>query len=330
MRSLKLIFFSKKASPFGEPFDEKIKRIRKISPYGKLAAWTLKSVIVKFGDDCRQEYLAMQLITQFKKIFDAASLPIYLNPYHILVNSTSSGLIELVSDAISIHQLKGFYQKLDNTTICISLRDHFKRFYGEDTLEYNRAVQNFVESLAGYSLVTFLLQIKDRHNGNILMDSSGHLIHIDFGFMLSNSPGGVNAENAPFKFPQEYLDVLGGFNGEMFKYFKQLLLKGYLEARKYCEKIIALVDMMSVGSKLPCFSAGPATVDSLRERFNINMTEKQVVEFLETALQQSHDNWRTRGYDRFQYYFFQLVFSFSFVSNVFWFSFRYFTNNILY
>lgn len=40
------------------------------------------------------------------------------------------------------------------------------------------------------------------------MDEEGHIIHIDFGFMLSNSPGGVNFESAPFKLTRELLEVI--------------------------------------------------------------------------------------------------------------------------
>ncbi|OLY79474.1 Phosphatidylinositol 4-kinase PIK1 [Smittium mucronatum] len=65
-------------------------------------------------------------------------------------------------------------------------------------------------SLVGYSLVCFFLQLKDRHNGNILIDNLGNLIHIDFGFMLNNSPGAIGFETAPFKFTQEYLELLAG------------------------------------------------------------------------------------------------------------------------
>ena len=56
--------------------------------------------------------------------------------------------------------------------------------------------------------------MRDRHNANMLIDREGHIIHIDFGFMLSNSPGGVAFETSPFKLTQEFLDIMDGEQSE--------------------------------------------------------------------------------------------------------------------
>lgn len=107
----------------------------------------------------------------------------------ILLSKTSA-MIEWISDSHSIHNLK--IKHPDK-----SLRSIYEEIYGNKFVE---AQWNFAMSLAGYCIACYLLLIKDRHNANILIDPEGHIVHIDFGFCLSLSPGNIGFENAPFKF----------------------------------------------------------------------------------------------------------------------------------
>lgn len=120
--------------------------------------------------------------------------------------------------------------------------------------------------------------------------------------MLSNSPGSVGFEMAPFKLPQEYIDILGGVHGEKFAEYKALMKAAFLAVRKHSENILLLTEMMSKDSKLPCFQNGNLTVPQLRDRFQLHLTEPQAEEFVDKLIMSSCCNVFTRLYDTFQYY----------------------------
>jgi phosphatidylinositol 4-kinase len=148
-----------------------------------------------------------------------------------------------------------------------------------------------------------LLQIKDRHNGNLLIDNQGHIIHIDFGFILSNSPGSVGFEMAPFKLPQEYIDIMGGVNSPQFAEYRALTKQAFIAVRKHSDNILLLTEMMSKDSRLPCFqNGGQHALAALKERFQLHLTEPQVDQFVDKLIMSSCCNVFTRLYDTFQYY----------------------------
>ncbi|KAJ1788866.1 Phosphatidylinositol 4-kinase pik1alpha (PI4-kinase)(PtdIns-4-kinase), partial [Coemansia sp. RSA 2399] len=279
-----------------EDWESKKARIRRTSPYGRYKNWNLLSVIVKEGSDLRQEQLALQLICEIQRIWKKEQADVFVQYYRIIVTGEGCGLMETITNTVSVHSIKKeFYSRNpDYAGPPYTLYNYFITTYGTPDTERFRIAQDcFVRSLVSYSLITYILQIRDRHNGNILLDTEGHVIHIDFGFMLSNSPGSVGFEQAPFKFPMEYVDILGGRDSAKFAEFRALLISAFLSLRKHAENLCLLVEMMLKGSPLPCLSSGVATVNALRDRFHPALSEQQIEELVDSMLISSCDNMTT-------------------------------------
>lgn len=279
-------------SIWGDAWRDVVERVKENSNYGKYPSWKLRAIIVKGLDDLRQEFMAMQLITKIRQIWEGSFLSLYLRTYDIRVISDYTGMIEFIPDTLSIHSIKKNYPNFK------SLLSFFKENWGPS---FEEAQRNFVQSMAGYSLVCYLLNLKDRHNGNILIDALGHIIHIDFGFFLTTSPGNMGFESAPFKLTYEMVEVMEGTDGEMFGYFKILLLQGFLEVRKHANALLMILEAMGENTNLACLQEYQVAVDGLKHRLQLNLTDEKCFIFIEELVYLSLGNWRTMKYDDFQY-----------------------------
>ena len=287
---------------FGQTLETQEARLKYQSQYGYLSSYKVCKVLIKSGEDLRQEQFASQLINEFAQIFKIEEVDCYLYPYEIISTGNNAGIIEVCPNSISLDELKHKTSFDPNNT----LKTFYENYFGKGSKKYKKAVRNLVRALAGYSLVCYFLQIKDRHNGNILINNEGYLIQIDFGFFLSNAPGG-EFEKAPFKLTDEVIEVIGGINSKYFQIFRKLMWKGMLAIAKHYEKIMILVEMMycGYGKKLECFKSGDATLTKLRDRFKPkkNMKKRDYLAFVDSLIQEALSSWRTKWYDKYQYFF---------------------------
>ena len=288
-----LDFDIEQINPFGEPKEKNFEKIFKTSCFKKFSTYRVKCFIAKANDDMVQEMFALQLIKKFEEIFK--SVNIFVKSYEVIITSSTSGLIEFLNNSSSIDGI------LKNIPKDWDLNKFFRYYFkGKD---FAKVQENFANSLAGFCLLSYYLDIKDRHNGNIMINNEGRIMHIDFGFLLGTSPKNLGFERAQFKLVKSYVDILDGFDGKMFKHFKAQMVNGLIETKKYFRIISTMIQIMS-HTNMPCLAGQniDTLIDNLNKKFLFGYTKEQIEKYVDEMIKNNYENFWTRKYDQFQYW----------------------------
>ena len=288
-----LDFDTEQINPFGEPKEKNFEKILKTSCFKKFTTYRVKCFIAKANDDMIQEMFALQLIKKFEEIF--GNVGVFVKSYEVIITSQTSGLIEFLNNSNSIDGiLKTIPKEWDLNTF-------YRTFFRGE--KFKKAQENFANSLAGFCLLSYYLDIKDRHNGNIMINSEGRIMHIDFGFLLGTSPKNLGFERAQFKLVKSYVDILDGFEGKMFKKFKEQMVNGLIESKKHFQIISTMIKIMS-HSNLPCLAGQNIddVIKNLHKKFLFAYSKEQVEKYVDEMIYNNYENFWTKKYDQFQYW----------------------------
>ena len=276
------------------------------------------SSIIKGGDELRQDFFISQILNLFNDFFSEEGLNIHLKTFNVISNN-SGGFLQTIINSVSIAKINKItfpYEdkysfesvsgiKNNNLNYYDSnLKNYFIFKFGTDTEEFKKAIINFVSSFVGYSLICYFFEIKDRNNGNILIDEEGNVIHIDFGFLLDKTPGNIKFERAPFKFTNDFIELIGGIESNYFFLFQDLFFKGFKIIRKNYDTVILMVELFcDIYHDLNSFHDKDNILKILKDKFLLAINkDEELLNKCNELIYNSINNWRTKVYDNFQKY----------------------------
>uniref|UniRef100_A0A8C1UIG6 Phosphatidylinositol-4-phosphate 3-kinase, catalytic subunit type 2 alpha n=1 Tax=Cyprinus carpio TaxID=7962 RepID=A0A8C1UIG6_CYPCA len=209
------------------------------------------NVMFKVGEDLRQDMLALQMIRIMDRIWLQEGLDLRIVNFKCISTGKDKGMVELVPSSETLRKIQVEYG------VTGSFKDkplaEWLRKYNPAEDEYEKASENFIYTCAGCCVATYVLGICDRHNDNIMLRSTGHMFHIDFGKFLGHAQmiGSFKRDRAPFVLTSDMAYVING--GERptsrFQLFVDLCSQAYNLIRKHSNLFL---NLLSLGQEALC------------------------------------------------------------------------------
>nr|AMK48030.1 putative phosphatidylinositol 3- nodule isoform isoform x1 [Lupinus angustifolius] len=234
-------------------------------------------IIFKKGDDLRQDQLVVQMVSLMDRLLKLENLDLHLTPYKVLASGQDEGMLEFIPS----HSLA---QILSENRSIIS---YLQKFHPDDQGPFgitSTCLETFIKSCAGYSVITYILGIGDRHLDNLLLRDDGRLFHVDFGFILGRDP---KPFPPPMKLCKEMVEAMGGAESQYYTRFKSYCCEAYNILRKSSNLILNLFYLMA-GSNIPDIASDPEKgILKLQEKFRLDLDDEASIHFFQDLINES-------------------------------------------
>eukprot|EP00533_Pseudo-nitzschia_delicatissima_P009312 CAMPEP_0116108996 /NCGR_PEP_ID=MMETSP0327-20121206/17089_1 /TAXON_ID=44447 /ORGANISM="Pseudo-nitzschia delicatissima, Strain B596" /LENGTH=1216 /DNA_ID=CAMNT_0003601957 /DNA_START=270 /DNA_END=3920 /DNA_ORIENTATION=- len=240
-------------------------------------------VLMKTGDDLRQDQLVMMMIKLMDRLLKRASLDLCITPYSIIATSPSSGMIEFVEESSPLSAILANHNN--------SILQFFQSVAPQTGSKYGirpDVLSSYVRSVAGGCVLTYLMGVGDRHLDNLMITKTGRFFHIDFGFLFGRDPKPLPPA---FRLTREMVEGMGGSESAEYRQFCSLACQAFNALRKSAGLVLNLLHLMS-DAGIEDLSNNPSAdadgvIAKVEERFRLDLTDEQAERYFLTLINDS-------------------------------------------
>jgi Phosphatidylinositol 3- and 4-kinase len=151
-------------------------------------------------------------------------------------------------------------------------------------------MDTYVKSCAGYSIITYVLGVGDRHLDNLLLHQSGSFFHCDYSFILGNDP----KKYLPMRITEDMIYGMGYKDSDNYAKFLSLISAAFLALRRpeNVRIILSMVRLMKE-SYIPDISINQTierAIFGVRERLRLDLSESDAIDYVENLVEASLSN----------------------------------------
>eukprot|EP00252_Welwitschia_mirabilis_P014030 TRINITY_DN31050_c0_g1_i1.p1 TRINITY_DN31050_c0_g1~~TRINITY_DN31050_c0_g1_i1.p1 ORF type:complete len:805 (-),score=163.60 TRINITY_DN31050_c0_g1_i1:204-2618(-) len=234
-------------------------------------------VMYKKGDDMRQDQLVIQMISLMDRLLKLENLDLYLTPYRVLATGQDEGMIEFIPSS-SLASILSEHRSIVN---------YLQQYHADENGPFgitSTCLETFIKSCAGYSVITYILGVGDRHLDNLLLREDGRLFHVDFGYILGRDP---KPFPPPMKLCKEMVETMGGTESLHYERFKTYCCEAYNILRKSSNLLLNLFYLMA-GASIPDIASDPEKgILKLQEKFRLDLDDEEAIQFFQTLINES-------------------------------------------